>query len=188
MSLDLFLLDKVFQPASTYIFKRTGIVNYTIARWFLLGATLFLFCSAGLGMSQIIQGVKNSSFVRVILPFIMCSLVIRELKTTVRLENQWKDGSHKLPPNFRDSSQKGGEIEFVIFGRKLSMWLLFAMLCFEVAHIFQQDERPLMIFLHVLITIVWLGCEVVGLYFLSCLPPPPGSTKEQEFELASTVA
>lgn len=163
--IDLYLIDKIFDPLALKIHKRWNTLCYTLSKWFFtLGSITLLYATYEMFSFQ----YKNW-----ILPAIGCWVVLITLfdimtafRLADKLEVRYTQASvDTLPPNLRDG------VGVHIFNRRFYLLLLFATLFIEVptvvanpAHLVVDHTK----FHNALISS--LPLILIGYYFLACTP------------------
>lgn len=161
--LDLYLLDKIFDPVATWLHKLSGTSNYSLARWFLLLGTGTML--AGI-LKLILEHGKPAGALYLIAILIEFIFAFHGFRTAQSLEAQYLNPRvDKLPPNLRD----GKHLD--VMSRRFFLFLILLVFFGEclgtigdVAHIWTKHR------LHEVIHWVSWFPVVCGFMFLGCTP------------------
>ena len=161
--LDLYLLDKVFDPLSVKINNRFGIGNFTLSKWMLTLGNGIMF--GALFAMAITRNKELDSFF-VIASAVFMLWTFRAFRTAVRLEERYHaSASDALPVNLRDGSAK--EVEnrrFFLFLVLVTVANESIMTMIDFTHLITKHS-PESLYLRA----SWLW-TLVGFYFLGCTP------------------
>lgn len=171
--LDLYLLDKVFNPTSIRLYKRSGVSNFTVSKYLVMFGTVVLMYYLLTGKAVIPDPIFLSFICLMEFYFAFSGI-----KAAITQETKWKNlRPGTLPENFRDAPRI--EVEnrqfflyiTVVFGT-LNILLAFA------AHRFIFDLYRFGAWIPIL----------SGFYFLGCTPPGPRDRQEREAQKKAAYA
>ncbi len=189
--LDLYLLDRVFEPLARVLNRKVGLSNYTLAKWFLMFATAFMAFSA---YAWIRVGSKNGGSTFLLMVAMDLLYIWPALRTSVRMEREYSNPvPGRLPPNFRDPDPFSSEERLVQMRRYgLDIVLILVLVTAYVLGIeafsmvdgrgYVPIEGGLYSGFFTLLKTSWVT-GTVGMYFLACTPLYP----REKTEAASLV-
>lgn len=161
--LDLFLIDKVFDPLALRIHKIWGTSCYTLAKWFLTLGTALLLCSF---YQLVVTPSKQLLVLSVLAIVVEFSFAFSAFREADKLERMYESPTvDKLPPNLRDGT--GTHVSNRRFFIFLGMLIL-------VSEVLSSIPKPL----HVIVDhkmydnlrIISVYIVLVGFFFLACTP------------------
>lgn len=166
--LDLFILDRIFNPISIKLYKRYGISTFGVAKSLMMLGTSFLFL---LVFSLMTKRIVVSD------PYLLTLLCVMEfwfafsgIRTSIAQENKWRNPRPgMLPENLRDAPR----IE--VTNRRYFLFLTLIMAAPGVALVLMVPGRALEMYRF----IAWV-LILFGYYFLACTPPGPRDQQERE--------
>lgn len=165
--LDLWLIDKIFDPLADWLFGVFKVGNYTLSKWCLmLGSGLLVTAIAYFTIMA-----KGLGILGVITMFIELLFAMAAMRLAFRLEEQYQNhGAARLPPNLRDGEASP------VWMRRFFLFLTILVVPTKLI------EIPLIGWKHVWEVHLmdghgfqyagWIPI-LVGLYFLACIPRLP---------------
>lgn len=167
---DLFLLDRVAEPAARFLNRKFGWSNFTVARWlFSIGLALGFMATytytIALSEARSLTDFETSATGFYLLMVMHFGYILHGFLSAAKAERQYRDSltNDKLPRNLRDGPY------FEVRNRHFFLIMLPIMGYFVFSTLARHapDSLPnLCWFLGVFVSLV-------GFYFLACTPMPP---------------
>lgn len=166
--LDLFLLDRIFDPFSIRLFKRWGVGNFTIAKMLIMiGTAMLLFLAYKLLVGDFKDVDPTLLIVICIIEFYWATMGI---VASVRQEARWRAPKPGMvPDNLRDSPRQE------VYYRRLFLTLLLLLGTGYTINALITPGTPAYMWR----VGAWLPI-LAGFYFLGCTPPGPRDREERE--------
>lgn len=169
--LDMWILERAFQPLVIWIHKHLGINNYTIAKYLSFGAQVSALATLGMIALTFASGNARS------LPILTIVIVLFHLSKGVSVQKQAANlernyvrlWANSQLPNFRAMSSSEAT------WRRTELWILIATVPFLVITVFLKF--PGMAILSFSLLTVTISMLAAACYFKACTPPPPGSSR-----------
>ena len=171
MHIDLWILDRVFEPLYRRIHRATGIGNYALAKWTLFISTALLVV---LGFAGLAHSFKGSVWL-----WLEVFYVWPAMSAAVRLEREWT--ALVSPPNFRSPASLTIEWRIVLEREMLLMVpILLPFLYWLTDRFLPTDKLVHPAGEFIAACVLGWALLLTGFYFLACTPPPPRKKRQPE--------
>ena len=161
--IDLFLLDKFFEPLSEKLHRWWNLSNFTVAKWFLTFASCLMLGSVYLSLTS---RTKRMDVLDLLFVTVEFSFIFLGFRASIELERKYRDAQvETVPKNLRD----GNVIE--VANRRFFLIIVIATVVMELLPALLKVELPWRADPPWELTMrcSWL-LALIGYYFLSCAP------------------